>query len=91
VKVGVAWINGDKVDSKVYLDDMLADGLYLRFNLDDFEDIPEGEQDPTDSPGLRFRGAAAARLSAWGSFGSPPLFLGEGNERIGQRTKGSGY
>jgi hypothetical protein len=42
VKVGVAWINGDKVDSKVYLDDMLADGLYLRFNLDDFEDIPEG-------------------------------------------------
>jgi hypothetical protein len=40
VKVGVAWINGDKAGP--YLGDMLADGVYLRFSLDDFEGIPQG-------------------------------------------------
>jgi len=40
VKVGVAWINGDGAES--YLDDMLADKIYLRFSLDEFDTIPEG-------------------------------------------------
>ena len=40
IKVGVAWINGKGADP--YLNDMLADGVYLRFSLDDFGDIPEG-------------------------------------------------
>jgi hypothetical protein len=40
VKVGVAWINGDKAGP--YLPDMLTDQIYLRFSLDDFEEIPDG-------------------------------------------------
>jgi hypothetical protein len=40
VKVGVAWINGDKAGP--YLPDMLADEVYFRMSLDDFDQIPEG-------------------------------------------------
>ncbi len=40
IKVGVAWINGPGADP--YLNDMLADKVYLRFSLDDFPEIPEG-------------------------------------------------
>lgn len=41
VKVGVAWINGQP-DGADYLADMNTDGVYLRFSLDDFGQIPEG-------------------------------------------------
>ncbi|KKK89220.1 hypothetical protein LCGC14_2735300 [marine sediment metagenome] len=40
IKVGVAWINGQKADG--YLDDMLEDSVYLRFSLDEHPEIPEG-------------------------------------------------
>lgn len=40
VKVGVAWINGDKAGP--YLPDMLADEIYFRMSIDDHDPIPEG-------------------------------------------------
>lgn len=40
VKIGVAWINGDKAGP--YLGDMLTDQVYFRFSMDDFENIPDG-------------------------------------------------
>jgi hypothetical protein len=40
IKVGVAWINGERADG--YLDDMLGDKVYLRFSLDEHPEIPEG-------------------------------------------------
>jgi len=40
VKIGVAWINGDK--SGPYLRDMLADEVYFRMSIDAHDPIPEG-------------------------------------------------
>ena len=43
VKVGVAWING-RQNAETYLDDLVSDGIYLRFAFDvkDLNEIPEG-------------------------------------------------
>lgn len=40
IKIGVAWINGD--GAAPYLNDMLADKVYLRYSPDEHDPIPEG-------------------------------------------------